>query len=147
MCVCGHHTAGKVLLTQNRRSCRQNWQNGSVKFSNNLLYFIILLNLFSDTECHHTKQNHIMTFPPLCFTVSLTWCLWIISHGGASNIAYHWTEGGWILIRLAGSHVSSLPHTYIIGHYNPSVRIIDLVSHTTYVVCVNFIREWRDLPV
>ena len=35
--------------------------------------------------------------------------------------------------------------TYIIGHYNPSVRIIDLVSHTTYVVCVNFIHKWRDL--
>ena len=34
-------------------------------------------------------------------------------------------------------------HTYIIGHYNPSVRIIDLVSHTTYVVCVNFIHKWR----
>ena len=30
-------------------------------------------------------------------------------------------------------------HTYIFGHYNPSVRIIDLVSHTTYVVCVNFL--------
>ena len=29
-----------------------------------------------------------------------------------------------------------LAHTYIIGHYNPSVRIIDLVSHTTYVECV-----------
>ena len=26
-------------------------------------------------------------------------------------------------------------HTYI-GHYNLSVRIIDLVSHTTYIVCV-----------
>ena len=36
-------------------------------------------------------------------------------------------------------------HTYIIGHYYPSVRIIDLVSHTTYVVCVNFIHKWRDL--
>ena len=36
-------------------------------------------------------------------------------------------------------------HTYIIGHYNPSVRIIDLVSHTTYGVCVNFIHKWRDL--
>ena len=36
-------------------------------------------------------------------------------------------------------------HTYTIGHYNPSVRIIDLVSHTTYVVCVNFIHKWRDL--
>ena len=35
--------------------------------------------------------------------------------------------------------------TYIIGHYNPSVRIIDLVSHTTYVVSVNFIHKWRDL--
>ena len=36
-------------------------------------------------------------------------------------------------------------HTYIIGHYNPSVRIIDLVSHTTYVVCVNFVHKWRHL--
>ena len=35
--------------------------------------------------------------------------------------------------------------TYIIGHCNPSVRILDLVSHTTYVVCVNFIHKWRDL--
>ena len=32
-------------------------------------------------------------------------------------------------------------HTYIIGHYSPSVRIIDLVSHSTYVVCVNFIHN------
>ena len=29
--------------------------------------------------------------------------------------------------------------------YNPSVRIIDLVSRTIYVVCVNFILKWRDL--
>ena len=34
---------------------------------------------------------------------------------------------------------------YIIGHYNPLVSIIDLASHTTYVMCVNFIHEWRDL--
>ena len=32
-------------------------------------------------------------------------------------------------------------HTYIIGHYKPSVRIIDLVTHTTYIVCVNFIHK------
>ena len=32
--------------------------------------------------------------------------------------------------------------TYIIGH---SVRFIDLVSYTAYVVCVNFIHKWRDL--
>ena len=37
-------------------------------------------------------------------------------------------------------------YTYlIIAHYNPSVRIIGLVSHTTYAVCVNFIHKWRDL--
>ena len=29
--------------------------------------------------------------------------------------------------------------------YNSSVRIIDLVSHTANVVCVNFIHKWRDL--
>ena len=44
------------------------------------------------------------------------------------------------------SHVGpKILHTYIIVHYNPSVRIIDLVSHTTYVVFVNFIHKWRDL--
>ena len=37
------------------------------------------------------------------------------------------------------------PFPSIISHYNPSDMIIDLVSHTTYVVCVNFIRKWRDL--
>ena len=36
-------------------------------------------------------------------------------------------------------------HTYIISHHYLSVRILAPVSHTTYIVCVNFIREWRDL--
>ena len=37
-------------------------------------------------------------------------------------------------------------NTYIIGHYNPSVRIIDLVSRTTYnIMCVNFIHKWWNL--
>ena len=44
---------------------------------------------------------------------------------------------------LSSSYIIKI-HTYIIGHYNPSGRIIDLVSHTTYVVCVNFIHKWRD---
>ena len=37
----------------------------------------------------------------------------------------------------------SLYSTY--SHYNPLVRIIDLFSYSTYVVCVNFIYKWRDL--
>ena len=36
-------------------------------------------------------------------------------------------------------------HTYIIGHYNPSVRVIDLVPHTTYALYFNFIHKWRNL--
>ena len=40
---------------------------------------------------------------------------------------------------------SSPLNTYIIGHYNTSVRIMDLVSNTTYIVCVNFIYNGRDL--
>ena len=31
-----------------------------------------------------------------------------------------------------------LIHTYIIGHYSPLVRFIDLVSRPTYVMCLNF---------
>ena len=31
--------------------------------------------------------------------------------------------------------------TYLIRNCNTSVGIIDLVSHTTYVVCVNFIHK------
>ena len=46
---------------------------------------------------------------------------------------------------IARSYWEMSLHTYIIGHYNPSVRIIDLVSHITNVVCVNFIHKWRDL--
>ena len=38
-----------------------------------------------------------------------------------------------------------IQHTYKIGHYNPSVKIIDLVSYTTYVVRVHFIHKWQDL--
>ena len=34
-------------------------------------------------------------------------------------------------------------HTYIIDDYSPSIRIIDLVSHTSYVVCPDFIYKWR----
>ena len=34
-------------------------------------------------------------------------------------------------------------HIHIIGRYNPSVSIIDLVSHSVYVVCANFIHKWR----
>ena len=36
-------------------------------------------------------------------------------------------------------------YMYIIGHYNPLIRIIDLISDTTYVVCVNFIHKWWNL--
>ena len=41
--------------------------------------------------------------------------------------------------------VSWYLHTYVFVHYNPSVRLIDFVSHTTCVVCGNFIHKWRDL--
>ena len=46
---------------------------------------------------------------------------------------------------LPSSYTYTVLHTYIIGHYKPSVRIIDLVSHTTYIVFVTFMQKWRDL--
>ena len=66
-------------------------------------------------------------------------CLSQIVNGGIQylgNIVISWSS-------IKREQVSYL--TYLIGHYNPSVRIIDIVSHTPYVVCVNFIHKWRDL--
>ena len=40
---------------------------------------------------------------------------------------------------IANSYI----HTYIHNCILYSVRIIDLVSHTTYVVCVNFVYKWQ----
>ena len=34
--------------------------------------------------------------------------------------------------------VAILIQTFIIRHCNPSVRIVDLASLATYIVCVNF---------
>ena len=54
--------------------------------------------------------------------------------------------GNWYIV--TDSRMAGLPYanTYVIGHYNPSVRIIDLVSYTTYVVCVNFIHKLKSIP-
>ena len=38
-------------------------------------------------------------------------------------------------------------HEYIISNYNTSVRIMNLVSPTYYVVCINFIHGCRDLQL
>ena len=62
----------------------------------------------------------------LCMVLSIITCLWYIIWYILFSVYY-------ILF------INILTYTYIIGHYNPSVRIIDLVSHTIYVVCVNFI--------
>ena len=45
------------------------------------------------------------------------------------------------LIKVSGSHIH-IP-TYIIGRYKPSVRIIDLVSPTAYVVCVKLMHKFK----
>ena len=59
------------------------------------------------------------------------------------NVLKNWSDRVGYCMVSRGSHLNEI--AYIIGHYNLSVRIIDLVSHTTYVVCVNFIHKWRDL--
>ena len=38
-------------------------------------------------------------------------------------------------LMVFGVAAASYIRTYIIGHYNPLDRIIDLVSHIAYVVC------------
>ena len=74
-------------------------------------------------------------FVPLLF---LCWrCCYIFAYTLIMSIG--------VLFLFFGDFVYHLKNTYIIDYYNPSVGIIDLVSHTTYVECVNFIHKWRDL--
>ena len=39
----------------------------------------------------------------------------------------------------------ALHHTCIIGHYNGNQAVLRKAAHTTHIVYVNFIHEWRDL--
>ena len=61
------------------------------------------------------------------------------------------SSGELLILRTSIQNCSILPiffhyiHTFIIAHYNSSVRITDLGSHTTYVVCGNFIQKRRDI--
>ena len=51
------------------------------------------------------------------------------------NNGYFWSH-------LVYTYICTYIHTYIIGHYKSSVRIMDLVSYNPYVVCVNFIHTY-----
>ena len=56
-----------------------------------------------------------------------------------------WNENKFNHTLWVSAYLDIWIHTYTIGHHKFSIRIIDLVSHTTYVVCVNFIHKWLDL--
>ena len=66
-----------------------------------------------------------------------------------SVIKFYWIIV--ILPEISGKNNNnwSKLHAYIniIGYYNPSARILDLVFHTTYVVCVNDMHKWRGLQL
>ena len=80
----------------------------------------------------------------------------LLQLAGRKNCCVHYFKMG-ILMNSNGEIISNFlsfnqcqsqqRHTceYIFSHYNPSVRIIDLVPHNTYIVCVNFIHKWLDL--
>ena len=58
---------------------------------------------------------------------TILWCM-----GFGTGVGAFGTKPNFILKKDVSN---STIHTYIIGHYNPSVKIIDLVSYTTYVMC------------
>ena len=87
------------------------WQSESMMtFRSETLPFAIILACF--LYCHHNR---------LKYTAVVRWSYRL----GYSN-------------RFRKNFFLKSLHTYIIGHYNPSARIIDPISHTTYVQCDNF---------
>ena len=75
---------------------------------------------------------------------------------GITNLASQMLAFKWKIISfLQRHHTKNNPtvlniiflaaYSYIISvHYDPSVRIIELVPDSTYIVCINFINEWWD---
>ena len=63
-----------------------------------------------------------------CFLFSVLSFIW--------SVIYLMKDLPFSKMREDANVVSLRVHTNIIDHYNSSIRIIDLVSHTNYVVCV-----------
>ena len=115
------------------------WQYFSISLAYTFLIFLfypfqiknyIITGLVSNFLMHHVTGWHLLCRKEITISVAIRKYL------SGNNTVSDYSN---IL------SIYSFIHTYIIGHYNPSVRIIDLVSHTTYVVCVNFIHKWRNL--
>ena len=97
----------------------------------NLPFWLIIGENFHIT-CHRLEGEPI-------FPIFLWFSFWLLYWwpGRSGSFDSH-TSIGDLTARMVFLHVYNI-------HYSPSVRIIDLVSHTIYVVCVNFIHKWRDL--
>ena len=78
------------------------------------------------------ESQHQLTKNWIFHTVYVEFCKKILVLRLQSSIGLC-IKAEWLPLRLR------FIYTYIIGDFNPSVRIIKLVSHTTYVVCVNFL--------
>ena len=107
------------------------WKN----FCSQILKRRILATLgFNTTALRATQPKVHSMFCELFLKIAVS-AAELMSFGrlGAA-ICHRWT--------IVCDKISVMPttyiHSYIIGHYNPSVRIIDPVSHTTYVVCIIF---------
>ena len=104
--------------------------------SNNILgcthCFWLITLWFIDEDAsffHQMRQFCLLTYPPRSkWTSSEKMILFFLPKSASS-------------VRQSQAHLAKRKHTYIIGDYNPSVRIIELVVYITYVVCVNFIHK------
>ena len=82
----------------------------------------------SQDRKRHIKFDEMWRFCSLFSSVEMAWGIMNFCHKIIRSIRN-------TTLKLCADYI----HTYIIGQYSPSVRIIDLVSHTTYIVCVNFL--------
>ena len=100
---------------------------------------ILIIIVGRKYDAHWSSLINISHFEPLFAEIQVTEPKTLTDWSFVSQKIKHLLC--WTLIYLIGHYI----HTYIIGHYNPSVGIIDLVFHTTYCVCVDFIRKRKDL--
>ena len=107
-----------------------------------VLFFVNSLFIFNRLRHQwHSRGSHLRFFTykghghQQCSLKRALICIQLL-------ISFQWSNLSYFLWKFV---CISIIHTYESGYYNPLVRIIELVSYTTQVVCINFIHKWWDL--
>ena len=103
-----------------------------VNFKTLFIAILFILTIFAKSLLKGNCQRIIFSYF-IFLEMSYLQCEPSLTSNRPTHYILHYDD-----FTISYSQLLLIAITYIIRHYNPSVRIIDVVSHFTHVVCVNF---------